>query len=135
MSVRGALTVQLATQGLQLRSQFGRFRKPVHAIVPDEINTRADLVIVAVRAQDFERALNVCAAAIGPGTTILPVVKGIQHVELAARAVMPRVIVGVLEGRLLKDADGAVRARCRGFGPDLGSARTSFSVVQSRARD
>jgi 2-dehydropantoate 2-reductase len=124
--------VQLATQGLQLRSQFGRFRKPVHAIAPDEISTRADLVIVAVRAQDFERALNVCAAAIGPGTTILPVIEGIQHVELAARAVMPRVIVGVLEARLLKDADGVLIQRPPAAELSIGCVRGTGSEI---ARD
>ena len=109
--VRPERKVQLMTQGLQLRAQFGRFRKPVHAIAPDEVREQADLVIVAVRAQEFETALDAGSRAIGVSTVILPVVEGIRHVELATEAVAPRVLIGVLEARMMLDADGVLVQR------------------------
>lgn len=109
--VRPERKLQLVTTGLQLRSQFGRFRKPVQAITPDEIHEQADLIIVTVRAQDFEIALELAAPAIGPHTIVLPIAEGVRPIEVALENRSPRVIVGVLEARLLLDADGIASQR------------------------
>jgi ketopantoate reductase len=49
--VRHSRKVQLMTRGLHLRSQYGQFRRPVHAISINEIGETFDIVVAAVRSQ------------------------------------------------------------------------------------
>ena len=70
---------QLLTTGLMLASPFGRFRRPVAAISSDEPVGIHDVVIVAVRAQNYETALKLAATAIGPETAVAPVIEGADH--------------------------------------------------------
>lgn len=109
--VRPERKVQLLTRGLQLHSPFGRFRKPVHAVTPDEVNTHADLILVACRAHKLDEALRACAPAIGAETVLLPITEGVRHLEIATRTISPRVLAGVFEGRVHVDADGILSQR------------------------
>jgi 2-dehydropantoate 2-reductase len=98
--------VQLVTQGLQLRSHFGRFRKPVTAITAGEIAGPVDLAIVAVRAQDFEQAMEAARPAIVPSTIVMPIVEGVRHLGCCGLGSVPRVVGAVMEARATVDADG-----------------------------
>ena len=57
---------QLMTRGLTVMSSFGRFRRPMNAIVPGGIAGHFDVVVPVVRAQDFDLALELAADAVGP---------------------------------------------------------------------
>ncbi len=107
--VRPERKVQLVTRGLIVSSLFGRFRRAVAAITPEEIDGRYDIVIVAVRAQDLETALEVSAPAVGPNTIVLPAVEGMSQFEIGSRIGGPRTIGCVFEGRITLDADGFLR--------------------------
>ena len=65
--VRAERKLRLVTRGLQLRSQFGAFRRPVHAITADEIRGAYDLVVpTAVDASNNSKILRTT----GPPTLI-----------------------------------------------------------------
>jgi 2-dehydropantoate 2-reductase len=109
--VRRERKLQLMTRGLHLRSQYGQFRKPVHAIAADEIQNTFDLVVVAVRSHEIEQAMDLAAPAIGPDTVVMPVVEGVRHLEIGALPSAPFVIGAVLEARMLMDADAVLAQR------------------------
>ena len=109
--VRRQRKLQLVTRGLHLRSQFGQFRKPVHAIAADEIADTYDLIVVAVRSHEIEKAIELAAPAIGPNTVVMPVVEGVRHLDVGALSPAPFVIGAVLEARMLLDADAILAQR------------------------
>lgn len=54
----------------------------VRAIVSEQIEAPYDLVLVSCKAYDLESAMDGCAPAVGPETTILPVLNGLRHLDL-----------------------------------------------------
>ncbi len=102
---------QLVIKGLVLSSAFGRFRRPVVALVTGEVVERVDLVIIAVRACEYESALALAGPALGPDTIILPVIEGVQHLEVPPADPALRIIGAVFEGRVSLDADGILSQR------------------------
>ncbi len=109
--VRRERKLQLVTRGLQLRSQYGQFRKPVNAIAADEIADTYDLMVVAVRSHELEKAIELAARAIGPNTVVMPIVEGVRHLDVGALPRAPFVIGAVLEARMFMDADAVLAQR------------------------
>ena len=102
---------QLITGGLHLRSEYGAFRRPVIAITADQITGPYNIVVVAVRAHEFEAVLELLTPAFGPETVLVPMIEGIRHLETSALASMPRVVAAVLEARVRMDADAILSQR------------------------
>ncbi len=102
--------VQLMTAGLTLRSPYGRFRRPVYAITPDEIDLRFDVVIIACRAQNYAEAVGAVQMACAPETIIAPIVEGADHLQ-AELIQAGHLIAGRLEARIDIDADGILTQR------------------------
>lgn len=111
MVTRESRKAQLMTRGLQLRSQFGQFRRPIHAITVGEIGNTYDVVVIAVRAQELDSVMNLLVPAIGPQTILMPVVEGVQHLECDALTSRLHVVPAVLEARALQDADQILTQR------------------------
>jgi len=108
---RQSRKAQLMTRGLQLQSQFGQFRRPVHAITVEDIGNAFDAVVIAVRAQELDNLLEMVLPAVGPQAVLMPVVEGVQHLESGALSSRPRVVPAVLEARALLDADQILTQR------------------------
>lgn len=121
--VRPARKAQLVTRGLRLRSQFGAFRRPVHAITADEISGAYDLVVPAVRAHRYEEALLLAAPAIGTKTVLVPIVEGARHLESIPGSDAPRIIGAVMEARTTLDADGILSQRTPAAELHIGALR------------
>jgi len=51
------------------------------AIVSEQIEGPYDLVLVCCKAYDLESAMDGFAPAVGPETTILPLLNGLRHLE------------------------------------------------------
>ena len=109
--VRAERKLRLVTRGLQLRSQFGAFRRPVHAITADEIRGAYDLVVPTVRGHQYEEALLLASTAVGPDTVLVPVIEGARHLESIPGAEGPRIIGAVMEARTTLDADWILSQR------------------------
>lgn len=109
--VRPERKAQIMTVGLMLSSPFGRFRRPVHAITPDELTGVYGLVIMATRAQGYGVALNIVEKAIGPETLVLPGGEGADQLASGPVPNGGRLIGAVFEGRVGIDADGLIVQR------------------------
>jgi 2-dehydropantoate 2-reductase len=94
--VRPARAAKLRRDGLQIVSPLGDL-----ALVPTLVETGAierpfDVVLLSVKAYGLKSAMDDLAPAIGPDTTIIPLLNGMRHIdELSARFGAEKVIGGL----------------------------------------
>ena len=109
--VRPERKAQLLTTGLVLYSHFGKFRRPVAAITPDELLGTYDLILLTCRAQEYDVAFAMIAPSIGLDTTVLPLVEGANHLQAELFPHGGHFIGGMLEARMTINADGTLHQR------------------------
>ena len=76
----------LAAQGLQIRSPAGDLtlaQPPV--VLKEQLRADYDLIILSCKAYDLADAIDSVAAAVGPQTAILPLLNGMQHLDILAQ--------------------------------------------------
>ncbi|WP_233842419.1 2-dehydropantoate 2-reductase [Dyella sp. 2HG41-7] len=109
--VRKARAEALARDGLVIKSPTG----DVTLASPSTVQAQAlsepfDLVILSCKAYHLEQAIKDMAPAVGPQTAILPLLNGMQHLDLLdARFGAERVLGGLCAIPVTLDAQGVVR--------------------------
>jgi len=112
--VRPSRAKQLSQDDLRIISPHGDAVITPKVITGAEIEAPYDLVFLSVKAYALEDAMNDFAAAVGPETTIFPVLNGMRHVDVLAKwfgedAVIGGVCLVVAEiddqGRIVQLAD------------------------------
>lgn len=81
--LRPRRAAQIAANGLVIKSPAGdaHIPNPPHVLAED-IDVPFDLVIVGCKAYDLASTTDAFAAAVGPDTAILPLLNGMQHLDL-----------------------------------------------------
>ena len=103
---------QIIVHGLRLASPYGRFRKPVPAIISSQIERPWDLIVLACRAHRMDEAITMAAKAIGPETVVVSLLDGGPHLaHLQRRLPNNPVLEGYFEGRVQLDIEGFVSHR------------------------
>ncbi len=113
--VRSARAAKLAAGGLRIESALGdaTLERPP-TVTAEQLASRAgdgyDLVLLTCKAYDLADAVDAVAPAVGPATTVVPLLNGLRHLDvLDARFGAKRVTGGLcLIGSTLAD-DGTVR--------------------------
>jgi 2-dehydropantoate 2-reductase len=81
--VRPRRAEQIRKNGFAVRTADQRPAElAVCAIVSEQIEAPYDLVLVSCKAYDLESAMDGFAPAVGPETTILPLLNGLRHLDL-----------------------------------------------------
>lgn len=81
--VRPKRAAELASSGLVIRSHFGDRHIPRPAIVlAEDLREPFDLVILSTKAYDFEAAIASFSPAVGPSTSVLPLLNGMRHLDV-----------------------------------------------------
>jgi 2-dehydropantoate 2-reductase len=110
--VRPARAEKLRRDGLEIISPHGDATIHANLITAAELRARPqafDLIILATKAYALKRALDDLAPAVGPGTTILPLLNGMRQLDmLDARFGVERVIGGTCRINSDVDAHGRV---------------------------
>ena len=112
--VRPARALQLEQHGLQIRSPLGDADFPVAHVVADKLEALAtekafDLVLLSCKAYDLDSSLEAIAPAVGPQTTVMPILNGLLHyAELDARFGRERVLGGLCFISATKGPEGEV---------------------------
>jgi 2-dehydropantoate 2-reductase len=112
--VRKPRAVQLEQHGLQIRSPLGDADFPVAHVVAEDLTALAqarpfDLVLLSCKAYDLDSSLVAIAPAVGPHTTVMPILNGLLHYgELDARFGRERVLGGLCFISATKGPDGEV---------------------------
>ena len=107
--VRGERAKQLKTDGVRLTSPHGDLTMPVEAILADELRESFDIIFLSMKGFALEEAMNDFAPAVGPNTTILPILNGMRHMEtLGNRFGRESLIGGVCMVSTEMDKDGRI---------------------------
>src|SRR5215469_16190632 len=109
--VRAKRAESLARTGLVIRSATGDATAPSPTTIQaNALREPFDLIIVSCKAYHLPQVIDDMAPAVGPQTTILPVLNGMRHLDLLdARFGAERVLGGQCVIAATLDADGAVR--------------------------
>lgn len=109
--VRKARAEALARNGLQIRSAQGDANlPPPRTVQANALNETFDLIIVSCKAYHLTQAIEDMAPAVGAQTAILPLLNGMQHLDLLdARFGAEHVLGGQCVIPVTLDAEGVVR--------------------------
>src|SRR5882724_10013555 len=80
--VRPRRVAQLREGGLQIVSPHGAVTVRPKLVTADDIVAPYDAVLLAVKAYSLDAAIDDFATAVGPETTIMPVLNGMRHVDI-----------------------------------------------------
>jgi 2-dehydropantoate 2-reductase len=80
--VRPGRRAQLDENGLVVRSSFGDIAVPVTTIASGEITAPYDVVLLSCKAYDLDDSMAAIAPAMGPDSMVLPLLNGLQHIEI-----------------------------------------------------
>ena len=95
--VRAARAARLRENGLELRSLLGDIKMPVAVIESSDISrNKWDLILLSCKAYDLVSAMDVIAPAVGEDSRILPLLNGMQHLELLDQRFGSRRVLGGL---------------------------------------
>ena len=107
--VREKRAAQLAQTGLVIKSRFGDATLKPSTIQAAELRQPYDLIILSLKAYDLIGAMESFAPAVGPQTTILPLLNGMRHLDLLEKRFgAERVIGGECLIAATLDAEGRV---------------------------
>jgi 2-dehydropantoate 2-reductase len=108
--VRPRRAAGLAKTGLVIKSKLGDVNLSAPpTIAADAIRSPFDVVLVSCKAYDLSSAMDAFATAVGPSTSIVPLLNGMAHLDtLAARFGEAAVLGGQCGVSLTLDADGAI---------------------------
>jgi len=97
--------------GLRVRSPLGDVQRPVTVLTADQLAGAHpfDLVLLSCKAYDLDSAIQAIAPAVGPATTVMPLLNGLAHYPLLdARFSRQRVLGGLCFISAVIAADGAI---------------------------
>ena len=110
--VRPARAEKLRRDGLEIISPLGDATIQVKPITANDLRAKPqpfDLIILATKSYSLDQAIDDLAPAVGPGTTILPLLNGMRQLDmLDARFGAERVIGGTCRINSDVDTDGRV---------------------------
>ena len=108
--VREGRRAELAANGLRIRSFFGDADIPVKTAGQEEPGADYDTVVFACKAFDLDQAMDSIAPALTDGTTILPLLNGIAHLDILNRRFgRERVLGGTAKIAATVAADGVIQ--------------------------
>ncbi|UVO34501.1 2-dehydropantoate 2-reductase [Bradyrhizobium arachidis] len=84
----------------------GELRTPVRTAVQGDLAGQYDVVLLCCKAYDLDSAMDAIGAAVGPETTILPLLNGVRHLDVLANRFGRRAVLGgltVINAALLSD--------------------------------
>jgi 2-dehydropantoate 2-reductase len=81
--VRPKRAAELASAGLVIRSPAGDVTlKNPPTVQADKLNEKFDVVLLSCKAFDLEDAIKSFASAVGPNTSIIPLLNGMSHLDV-----------------------------------------------------
>jgi 2-dehydropantoate 2-reductase len=95
--VRPRRAAELANAGLVIKSPHGdvTLNKPP-TVQADGLNDKFDVVLLSCKAFDLDDAINSFAPAVGPRTSIIPLLNGMRHLDMLDEKFEPERVLGGL---------------------------------------
>ncbi|OAN43012.1 2-dehydropantoate 2-reductase [Paramagnetospirillum marisnigri] len=77
--VRPKRAAKLAETGLVIKSPTGDAAFPVKTVTAESLSGHWDLIVLSCKAYDLAESIAAVAPAVGPDTTVLPILNGLAH--------------------------------------------------------
>ena len=108
--VRPNRAAQLAERGLKLLSPLGDLElPPPPTVLPGHIQSTWDLILLSCKAYDLATSIDAIAPAVGPETSILPMLNGMVHMDtLDQRFGRERILGGATNVSSVRDSAGRI---------------------------
>lgn len=107
--VRPGRKAQLDKDGLRIESQLGNAHLKVNAVT-EPAPAGYDLVLLTSKAYDLDSAIAAIKPAVGPGTAVLPLLNGLNHLEILNNAFgRERVLGGMAAIHIAMLPDGLLK--------------------------
>src|SRR5277367_579106 len=107
--VRPARVDGLRRDGLRLRQSSVTSTYRPRVLTAAELKPEFDLVVLAVKSDAIDSAIDDVAPAIGPSTAVVPFLNGMRHIEPLVSRFGSAVLGGVLRVATELEDDGAIR--------------------------
>jgi 2-dehydropantoate 2-reductase len=107
--VRPARVDGLRRDGLRVREGSATNTYRPRVLTAPELNPEFDLIVLAVKSDAIDGAIDDTAAAVDPSTAVLPFLNGMRHVEPLMSRFGNAVLGGVLRVATELEDDGAIR--------------------------
>lgn len=115
--LRPKTAAKLDKFGLKLRLKNGDFQPPIKIITPDMQKNQYDIIFLTCKAYDVKGAINSIAPSVGPKTAVLPILNGINHIDMLAERFGAHSILGGVTQFLVNQADdGTILPTLHGSG-------------------
>src|ERR1700753_140433 len=121
---------RLDSQGLRMRSKDGISALPVRAVTAAELAGSYDVIVLAVRSDVVDSAVEDIRTVVAPHTRIVPLVNGVAHLPLLTAAFGEQVVLGAairLATSML--ADGTIDIVAPGIDLELGQLDGGTSAL------
>ncbi len=126
--VRPARAAALNERGLVVESPMSDFRLPVQVATADTLAGTFHTILLTAKAYDLDSAITAICPAVGPGTSILPILNGLAHLDrLDAAFGRERVLGGVAYIAATLTADGVIHHLNRVHGITFGERSGEIS--------
>ena len=107
--VRAPRRERLERDGLVIKSTKGDITQKVKTVLNGSEGGPYDVVLLTCKAYDLDSAIDAIAPAVGPNTTVVPLLNGMRHIDvLAAKFGEAKVVGGLARVGVTLSPDGAI---------------------------
>jgi 2-dehydropantoate 2-reductase len=107
--VRPARQQAIQRDGLVIKSTKGDITQAVKTVLKGSEGGPYDIVLLTPKAYDLESAIEAIAPAVGPSTTVVPLLNGMRHLDvLDAKFGKDKVVGGLARVGVALSPDGAI---------------------------
>jgi 2-dehydropantoate 2-reductase len=107
--VRPARRERLERDGLVIKSTKGDITQKVKTVLNGSEGGPYDIVLLTAKAYDLDSAIESIAPAVGPNTTVVPLLNGMRHIDvLAAKFGDAKVVGGLARVGVTLSPEGAI---------------------------
>jgi 2-dehydropantoate 2-reductase len=107
--VRPARSEALRRDGLVIKSTKGDITQKVRTVLKGSEGGPYDIVLLTPKAYDLDSAIEAIAPAVGPNTTIVPLLNGMRHLDvLDAKFGKDKVVGGLARVGVAMSAEGTI---------------------------
>lgn len=94
--VRPKRAALLAANGLRIQSPHGDAKLKVRTVTADTLSGHWDVVLLSCKAYDLDESIKAITPAVGPDSTVLPILNGLAHYGPLDAAFGPGRVIGGL---------------------------------------
>ena len=125
--VRSRTAHRLSSEGLKIKLEDEFYRSSVQITSAEQLSETFDVIILTCKAFDIDEAIDAITPAVGPQTAILPILNGVNHIDmLIERFNIKNILGGVTQFLVNQDKEGTIIPTYHG----AGGQKTVFGEVQ-----